>query len=181
MGKHNMEYPTDTDLIRAVKEGDIASFETLVRRYEKRLLAFAISLTKRRETAEEIVQDTLFSFYRHIDRIDASRPFLPYVFTMMRNAVVSRFRSEKKTVPIHTFDIAGNDDDFIDVLQRQDMKKNVSQALAKLDQRYRKALTLYYFHEMSYDDIAKHLHIPVNTVRTYMRRGKFALKQILTI
>ena len=52
-------------------------------------------------------------------------------------------------------------------------------AVSSLPEKYKKVITLYYFQEMSYEDIGKRLHVPTNTVRTHLARAKKKLKGLI--
>ena len=62
----------------------------------------------------------------------------------------------------------------------QELRAEVRRALAQLDEHHRLVLTLYYFDDMKYTDIAEVLDIPLNTVKSHIRRGKERLAAILT-
>jgi len=55
----------------------------------------------------------------------------------------------------------------------------VKEAINELDDIYRRVITLYYFDDLSYEEISKKLEVPINTVRTHLSRGKAQLRKIL--
>jgi RNA polymerase sigma-70 factor (ECF subfamily) len=80
--------------------------------------------------------------------------------------------------------IAGiaDDDRWADpeqALASRELRDQVRRALGQLEEHYRLVLTLYYFDDMKYTDIAEILDIPLNTVKSHIRRGKERLATIL--
>jgi len=79
-----MEHQTDEDshpdedpLVTAVRDGDAAAWQTLIERYEGRLLAFARSRIGDRESSEDIVQETFIGFLTSLPNYDSRRPLAP--------------------------------------------------------------------------------------------------------
>lgn len=174
-----MKDNSDIALIQGVLEGDIPAFETLVRRYEKPLLAFCYRLVWSHETAEEVVQDTFFSVYRHINQVDQTRKFSSYLFAVAKNTAISRLRKNKQTYALLDEDAMTDDMTLYEDLAKKETSDMLHRAVASLDPKFGNVLSLYYFSEMSYEEIGKRLKLPVNTVRTHLRRGRAALKQAL--
>lgn len=161
----------DRELIRQVQKGEIGAFEVLVKKYQKRLLNYVLIITKNKEDAQEVVQDAFFKLYRSIDRVDTSRKFSTYLFAIVKNTAFSFLRRRKREISL----------DEIQQVPAPEEKlgsaEEVKTALKKLPPKYSKAIRLYYFADLSYKEIAGKLKLPLNTVRTYLRRGKQQLKK----
>jgi RNA polymerase sigma-70 factor (ECF subfamily) len=72
-----------------------------------------------------------------------------------------------------------DEDDMDPLLSGPEAQKRLQCAMASLDARYRSVLLLRFQQELSYEAIATNLQVPLNTVRTWLRRGKDKLKQAL--
>ena len=168
---------SDEELVIAVQSGDIASFEVLVRRYQKRLQYYVHRYVHTDEAAEEVVQDTLFTLYQTIERIDTKRKVKSYIYAIARNMAISYMRRHQVEARIDESVVGGNDADVFDLLWNEEKVQTVRHALSQLSPVYRRALQLYYFDELSYKEVSKKLHIPLNTVRTHLARAKKALKR----
>ncbi len=170
---------TDQELVRATQEGSIQAFEDLVKKYQNKLVVFVTRLTHDPSLADDIVIDTLFSLYKTIDRVNTSKKFSSYLYTMVRNAAYSALRQQKNHVSLAEAlavpDEAQHEYSFVDEHDRQ----RIQSALQKIPTRYATVLGLYYFDELSYEEIARKVRLPINTVRTHLARGKAALKKIL--
>src|SRR3989304_9326294 len=166
-----MTYQTDEQLVREIQEGNILAFETIVKRYQSRLWHFVRRITPREGVAEEVVQDALLHFYRTIDRVDATRKVSSYLYVIARNAAVSRIRQEKKVVRLNDLEIPVDDETVFDGFSRVENKEKVARTLRQLPTSYRRVIKMFYFDELSYEEISRTLKVPVNTVRTNIRRA----------
>jgi RNA polymerase sigma-70 factor, ECF subfamily len=174
-----MNQKSDEELISDIKDGDIESFEFLVKRYQQRLFIFAYRILDNKEDAEEIVQDSLFSVYKHIDSVDVNRKFSSFVFSITKNTAISHIRTRRRTVPLEEIVSAEEDESIFTNLTRKDTKKVVTHAVNNIDKKYRNIVKLYYFADLSYEEISRKCNIPLNTVRTRLRRAKSLLKEKL--
>ncbi len=174
-----MNPKSDGELVRAVQEGSIRAFEQLVNRYQKRLVAFVTRLTHDEAMAEDVVIETLFSLYKTIDRVDSSKKFSSYLYTSVRNTAYSSLRQKKPHVSLtEDFDIPDHRHDEYALLHPYDQQQ-VADALQKIPVSYATVLRLYYFDQLSYEEIANKVRLPINTVRTHLSRGKSALRKII--
>lgn len=167
---------SDEDLVNQMQEGSIRAFEELVRRYQKRLVVFAARLVHDDALADDVVIESLFSLYKTIDRVDTSKKFSSYLFTMVRNGSYSALRKKRPHVPLtEALTVVSDEPSFFDEYDRE----NVGRALNKIRKDYAVVLRLYYFDQLSYEEIAKKVRLPIGTVRTHISRGKAALGKIL--
>lgn len=169
----------DTDLIVRIQEGDVSAYELLVKRYQRPLIVFAFRIAGDIHAAEEIAQDALFSVYQTMDRVDPSKKFSTYLFAIAKNTGISYLRKKKSHISLDDREIAF-DAMLYETVAQKDQAEGVRSALEKLPPKYRYILQLYYFKDLSYGDIAKSLQMPINTVRTHLKRAKEMLKKILT-
>lgn len=170
---------TDEELVRQIQEGSISAFETLVRRYENRLLSFVYRILKNEFDAQELVQDTFFKVYTLIDRIDTSRKFSSYLFEIAKNAAISRLRSRHAEIPLKDESVVETDEKIYEGLAQKQQAEAIRSAITKLPFRYRRVIQLYYFDDLAYEEISRKLKIPLNTVRTHLARAKAALRKHL--
>ncbi|OGG31269.1 hypothetical protein A3A63_01135 [Candidatus Gottesmanbacteria bacterium RIFCSPLOWO2_01_FULL_46_9] len=174
-----MNRQTDEELVVAVQEGDILSFEALVKRYQRGLFFFIMRFVRDEGTAGDIVQETLFKVYQVIDDVDTARKFSTFIFEIAKNKAISHLRSRKKHVSLDEVTDVAEDESFIEQFLRKDLAFSVRAAVKKLPKKYRDVISLYYFDELSYEEVGSKLHMPVNTVRTHLRRGKEQLRKLL--
>ena len=171
---------TDEELVIAVREGDVFAFEYLVRRYQKRLHSFVLHVVRDDQAAADVVQESFISLYKTIDRVDVKKKFSTYVFSIARNSAISYLRRLRKHVPLEDVVLIDEDESLYESIVAAERKHTVRKALARLDEKYRRVIRLYYFDDLSYEEIGRAMRLPVNTVRTHLFRAKIALRKLLT-
>lgn len=170
---------SDNQLVEQIKEGNILAFEELVRRYQRRLLSFAYRITHDEQAAEDVVMEALFNLYKTIDHVDTTRKFSSYIYSIAKNTAISFLRKQKHEVSLDETIIGEVDETMYEHLAREDERDRIARAVKTLDKRYQNVIDLYYFKDLSYVEVGKKLHIPINTVRTHLLRAKEALKKVL--
>lgn len=175
------EYLPDEALVRQVQEGDIFAFEHLVRRWQQKLLLFVVRIVSDEQAGQDAVQEAFISLYKTIDRVDTKKKFSSYLYAIARNIAISALRARKPTASIDESTIGTDDTSMDEGLVSQEARGRVTKAVAKLEKKYRQVIELYYFRDLSYEEIAKTLRLPLNTVRTHLSRAKQKLRDILKI
>jgi RNA polymerase sigma-70 factor (ECF subfamily) len=174
-----MQKTHDETLVREVKEGNISAFEELVIRYEKKLHSFVSYIIRDAAAAQDVVQETFISLYKTIDRIDTEKKLSAYLFSITRNFAISYLRSRKIHAPLEAAEkVSGHDNPELR-LEKKDENRRIQEALDVIDHKYKQVIMLYYFDDLSYEEIASRLGVPVNTVRTHLKRAKEALRRVL--
>ncbi len=84
--------PDDPLLARQAREGSSAAFGELVHRYHGRVFAFLLGLTRHRQDAEDLTQETFVRAWRKLDRYDPGQPLLPWLFTLARRQSIAALR-----------------------------------------------------------------------------------------
>lgn len=175
-----MNNTSDEALVREVQEGSVSAFEALVVRYQTKLHSFVTYLVHDPAAAHDVVQEAFINLYKTIDRIDTSKKFSSYLFSITRNLSISYLRKTKFHVPLdQASQVVSSESPENDLIEKDETLR-IGAALDAIDQKYRKVISLYYYDNLSYEEIGKLLEVPVNTVRTHLRRAKEALKKELT-
>lgn len=172
-----MENRTDEEIITSVQSGVISDFEVLVKRYEKRIFSYVCSRIGYHHDAWDITQNTFIRVYKHIGGIDTKRRFSAYLFTVAYNECITYFREQKQTVPFKADLVVQSDNDLYDAVEKVERTAKVDKILQRLPETYKTVLRLYYYSQLSYEEIARKLSISINTVRTRIRRGKQAFRK----
>jgi RNA polymerase sigma-70 factor (ECF subfamily) len=158
----------DRELLIQVKNKDQTAFANLVTRYQKKLINF----TRRYvdfEDARDIVQNTFIKIYKNLNKIDINKKFSTYLFEIAKNEAISLHRKRKREVPLNEF--------IVDTGQLTTEDTGIRGAVEKLKDKYKQVIKLYYFDKLHYKQIAAILELPVNTIRTHLRRAKAALRR----
>ncbi len=182
--------PADSRLLAQFKAGDARAFRTLVEHYTTPIYRAALRLTGDSMEAENIAQETFLRVVTSLERIQLDLPLQPYLFRIAINLCYDRAR-KKRPVPFSRFENGANGESAIEAipddapapwehLERAALAREVHTAVERLPAPYKAAILLRYFDDLSYEEIAATLEIPVNTVRTHLHRAKQQLCQTLS-
>jgi len=149
------------------------------------LYRVAYSITRNKVDAEDLVQDTLIRAYRAIERFDGRYP-RAWLLTIMRNAQVNRVRRKRPELmhdPDETMSrMADESADAADAetqLMDQEFEAPIEEALAALPEKFRRVVDLVDLNELSYQEAADALGIPVGTVMSRLHRARRNIRQHL--
>ncbi len=146
-------------------------------------MTLAVRLLHEHREAEEAVQDAFLKAYRSLDQFRGEAAFGTWFYRILYNICLSRLR--RSAPPTVDIDDAGaealaDDDPAVDeVVGRADMHELLADALERLPEHFRTALTLFYVQEMRYEEIAATMDVPLGSVKTYLFRGKQHLRRLL--
>ncbi|MBK8504679.1 MAG: sigma-70 family RNA polymerase sigma factor [Saprospiraceae bacterium] len=158
---------------------DIDFFSCLYQRYETKLTFYIHRISKvTDEEAEDILQEVFIKVWKSLHAIDPALKLSSWLYRVVHNEVVSRWRKNKWSRDNPT--IAISDDMLQSLADDMELKKPteevINQALLKISEKYRKVLVLKYFEELSYEEISDILKMPEGTVATRLNRAKQSLK-----
>lgn len=181
---------TDEDLALRIQNGTPESADALARlveRHHGRLLGFLYRMTGGdRLLAEDLVQEAFLRMLRAVERYQYPRPFKSWLYAIATNLARDHF----KRADTRRTDAVQDDalDRFADERQRSnpessalahDEAQRVAAALAVLPEPQRAAVILRYYQELSLDEIAGALDIPVGTVKSRLSIGLKRLRAAL--
>ncbi|MCX7838010.1 MAG: RNA polymerase sigma factor [Anaerolineae bacterium] len=176
--------PSDELLLSRYKQGDARAFRELMERYAPSIYNLACRFLRDPMEAENVTQETFLRVMLSLGRLRLDLPFKPYLFRIAIN--LCRDVARKKRVLTFT-DLDSSDDssdsnfayDAPEVWERltdAELAARVNTALADLPPPYQIVLLLRYGEDLSYEEIAQTLDLPLNTVRTHLRRAKQRLR-----
>jgi RNA polymerase sigma-70 factor, ECF subfamily len=133
--------------------------------------------------AESIVQETFWRFWQRLPLYRQDAPLLPYLVTIASNLARDRYRRERWLEDTGAEDLLESQPDSTSEPEEalefsQDLEK-LSRAVEALPLAYRAVISLRYDAGMEYEEIAEALSLPLNTVRTHLRRAKQKLREEL--
>ncbi|MEM1165017.1 MAG: RNA polymerase sigma factor [Planctomycetota bacterium] len=175
---------TDEQLVEDHRAGDPEAFEALVRRYHDPLLGFLIRSLGDRARAEDVFQDTFLQIHQSLDTFDSTKRFKPWAFTIAANKSRDLLRRERRRPAVSLSAAIGGSgssgDDhtsFVDLmaadlpeasarLDAGEQSALVQRAIDHLSEIQRESLLLCYFQQLTYQQLADQLGVPVGTVKS---------------
>jgi RNA polymerase sigma-70 factor (ECF subfamily) len=176
----------DLQLLRAIRQGDEAAFQTLYRRHRSGLYSFALLHCGVPDVAADVVQDVFIGLLNDGYGFDPLKGMLVnFLYGVARNLVLGHARQNSRWVQP-----AGDDEDDgwetadpaagpLARLLDDEAVEHLRRALAVLAPHYRDVVILFELHEKSYQEIAQICQLEIGTVRSRLARGRAALAQAL--
>lgn len=169
----------DNELVARALDGDVRSYEELVRRYE-RLVGRVLYPYARRETSvEDLVQETFLRAYDRLETFNPDYRFKTWLLAIANNLGVDTLRRRREVVEFnpetHAEAIGGPEAQAI----RAERSRGVQEAIMTLPETYSVPLILRYTEEMSYAEIADVLDITVQAVKSRLFRARNMLAERL--
>lgn len=173
----------DELLVLEAQAGDERAFETLISRWQPRLLAHALRLCGDRDSAPEIVQEAWLAVVRGIRRLDDPARFRGWIFQIVTHKAADWVRKRQRQRRLD--DVASdeaenlNPDQLASDFCASDQTDGVRRALEMLTRDRRVLLSLFYVEDMRVDEIAIVLDIPIGTVKSRLFHARKELKDRL--
>jgi len=171
---------TDAQLIERCADGDHAAFEQLYRRYARPVLGLALRRLGDRQRAEDAVQETFASVWRAARTYRSERgEGGPWLYAVARNAITDRARVRPETPVDAAPDAVAPDREPDEHAEATWLSWRVHRALEELPERERDVIALAYWGDLSQNEIADRLGMPLGTVKTRTRTALMRLAGIL--
>ncbi len=179
----------DKKLIENYFEGDTQALTFLIECNLKLIYRYAFRMTRSKEDAEDITQETFVKLWRNIEKFDLDKNFRTWLLGIAHNTAIDHLRKRKVFV-FSDFDMneewGGFADTVADVaplppelFERAEKKNLLDAALGQLSPQAREVLMLYYEEDLTFAEIGDILNKPINTVKSQHRRALLVLKNIL--
>jgi RNA polymerase sigma-70 factor, ECF subfamily len=177
-------------LVQAAKSGDLAAFEELVNRYERRIFRLTMHITQNREDAEDATQDAFLKSFKNLDGFEGGSRFYTWLVRIAVNEALMRLRRRRPNVvsldePVET------EEDLIphqikdwgpNPEQRfasTEMNQILTSAIDELEPAYRTVFLLRDTEQLSTEETAKMLAISEAAVKSRLLRARLKLRQKL--
>jgi RNA polymerase sigma-70 factor, ECF subfamily len=185
-------------LVKRAQAGDREAVSELVQSQQTYVYSIAMSLMHNPADAADMTQEAFVRLLRSLGTYRGETKFTTWLYRLVTNICLDGLRRRGR--PVESLDEQGNQGQTGDGVQtpgerladtdrwtqpeeRLELRESateVREALAQLPAQQRLALTLHYFEDLRYEDIAEVMGLPLNTVKSHIRRGKERLAQVLT-
>jgi RNA polymerase sigma-70 factor (ECF subfamily) len=185
---------TDKSLIEAHCRGDSAAFGELVRRYGDGMFGYLMKMSKNRQDAEDLFQETFKRVHEKAHTFRGSQ-LKSWLFTIATNVAIDGLRRRRRMRVVslnQKLDCSDNDGEELGAVALADDSYEPSQEAAKAEQtekvrgaieslpaRQRATLVLAYYQQLSYPEVAEVMGCSLGTVKTQMYRALRTLAQKL--
>lgn len=180
--------PSDTELIASVLNGDIASFEVLIRKYQPRVFATARRYARRESEIEDIVQEVFIKSFQKLASYRMEAPFEHWLMRLAVRTCYDYLRSHQRNRETPFADISVQETDWLDQFVAAPTKDHqavnaaceiIDKVLSKLTPAARLVITLLEIEERSVKEIAELTGWSVSLVKVRAFRARAEMRRIL--
>jgi RNA polymerase sigma factor, sigma-70 family len=186
----------DKELVLSYQNGDVASFQILVDRYQNKIFSYILMLVKDKQLADDIFQDTFLKIIRTIKAgvYKEEGKFIQFAMRIAHNLIIDYFRKAKRLPMV---DPTKEDYDMLDNARFQDpsveeqmvteqIHDDIRKMVEFLPEEQREVLVMRMYEDMSFKEIADATNVSINTALGRMRYAlinlrKMAKKQNVTL
>jgi len=184
----------DAALVASSQQGDLAAFEALVSRYQKRMLSLSFRLTGSYDDACEVVQDAFVSAYKNLRGFRQEAKFSTWLTAITVNLSKNRLKRMKVhqarvpfslDAPIRTDDgdvmpdPPSKEPSVLDRMEQVDVKNKVQDCIRALDPDFREVIVLRDMQDLSYEEVGAALKLAAGTVKSRLFRARESVKECL--
>ncbi|MDL2235538.1 sigma-70 family RNA polymerase sigma factor [Christensenellaceae bacterium OttesenSCG-928-L17] len=159
------------------------TLETLYETHAKTVYWAAFKVVHNREAAADIMQNVFLRAHKHLATLTDMNEAQcrAWLYRTAVNAAIDTIRREKHTLPMEDMGVlpADNAAGPEEAAERNELRERVREALDTLPEKYKEALTLYYFAELDYKQISALLNTSEGTLKARMSRGRALMEKAL--
>lgn len=189
-----VEVPVDDEqeLVARARQGDTASFSTLLRRYEGKIFRLAMNITQNREDAEDVLQESFLKAYEHLDQFLGNSKFYTWIVRIAVNQALMKLRKRRSDRAVSldeqidtgedtiVREIAAWDPDPEQRYSREELHTILTSVIDELAPIYRTVFTLRDVDGLSTEETAEALDLSVPAVKSRLLRARLQLRDKLT-
>lgn len=185
----------DLTLVQRVRTGDQRAFKLLVERYQRKVYAVAVGMLKDREEARDVAQEAFVKVYRYLDHFKGDASFYTWLYRITVNICIDVLRKKGSKGDEHVEFDEGIAHDTSEAnlgalgtrlgtnpqksALRKELADRITAAIHQIPEAHRKILLLREVEGMSYEDLARTLDIPKDTVMSRLFHARLKMQKIL--
>ncbi len=165
----------ERELVVRAQRGDHDAFDQLVMRITDRLFAIAYRILRNGPGAEDATQQALVTIWRELPRLRDPDRFEAWARRLLVHASYAEYRRRRREAPAGSLTDGAIDDPYLSVHDRDQLERG----FARLTVEQRAVLVLQHYLDLSHDEMASLLEIPVGTVRSRLHGARGAMRAAL--
>ena len=176
---------SDAQLVVLALDGDSEAFETLLKRYREEIYALCIARTAgNKEDANDLVQETFVKVFINLEKYDPKYTFGQWIYTIARNTFIDYVRRRRDNLSIESLVSAPSlaptaDEEPDQRIINEQHGAQIERCMASLPDKYRQMAELRFVRELSYEEIASQMGLPIGTVKTQIHRARERLARLI--
>jgi len=178
----------DGELVATAIAGREASFEELVRRYQRPIAAYVYRMVGDYDSALDLTQEVFIKVYNSLSRYRSEFKFSTWIYKIAHNAAIDHIRrfavreqalasgtdGERREAAIESRRLTPEQES-----EREERRSEIESVVQLLPAAYRELIVLRHSHDLSYDEIAEVTGLPLGTVKNRLFRAREAMRDLL--
>ena len=180
----------DLKLIRRCKRGEEAAFQEVLQRYRGPVYNLCWRMTRNDEDARDLGQEVFIKVFSLLDRYDEQYAFSSWLFRIATNHCIDHLRRQRlRFLSIERDGSADEEDTEMQlpsddpqpdvVMERREALEKLEEVIGELPPHYRAITLLRHDQQLSYEEIAETLQLPLGTVKARIHRARNMVQQLL--
>jgi len=176
----------DATLVSACQVGDQDAFALLVQRHQRFVFNLVFRMLGQYEEADEVTQETFLAAWQGLPGFRGNARFSTWLYRIAYNCALKQLEQRKRdqalqlAIQVEQADQRINNDERVGAeIEARDRQTIVREHLSNLPAKYRIVLVLRHLQEMTYEEMAEILTMPIGTIKTHLFRARSLLKERL--
>ena len=181
----------DYDLVLRANQGDQLAYAELMERYRDSIFHMINKMVFSSDDAEDLTIEAFGKAFQRLDQYTPAFAFSTWLFKLASNHTIDFIRKKKlnalsldrgfqnedgESIEIHVKD---DELDPVEALQKKERVARMREVVGALKPRYRRLVELRYFEELSYEEIAQELDLPLGTIKAQLFRARDILAEVM--
>ena len=188
---------TDEELFQRYTQGHEDGFRVLMERYQPRIQGFLRKRLNDEERVEDLTQDTFLRIHRARESYDPARKFSTWIHTIANNLLKNEFRNRSRrretafselrpdhsgsAAPPRPVEFESGQPDPEQETYRSELREAIGTAIERMDEHHRIPFVMREVEDLSYEEIAEAIGIPVGTVKSRLNRARHSFRSLLPV
>jgi RNA polymerase sigma-70 factor (ECF subfamily) len=176
----------DTQLVKASQNGDEDAFAILVQRHQRRVFTTVLRMLQDYEEASEITQEAFLAAWLGLPSFRGAARFETWLYRIAYHCALKQLERRKRERSLQAaiqaeqmLEEVNKQKQAEDSLELRDRQAMVREQMEELPAKYRIVLILRHLQEMTYEEMADILTMPIGTIKTHLFRARHLLKERL--
>lgn len=181
-----LDEQNDTELVTASQKGDQDAFALLVQRHQRRVFNLVFRMLRQYDEANEVTQEAFLAAWQGLPSFRGDSLFSTWLYRIAYNCCLKQLEQRKRDkalqVAVQAEQALQEENNYareLAELESHDRQTLVREHLSMLPAKYRIVLILRHLQELTYEEMAEILMMPIGTIKTHLFRARNLLKERL--
>lgn len=177
-----VDFSVEKMIVKEAAAKNPAAFSQLIFLYKKRIVAVGRRFFYNQNDIDDFLQEVFIKIYENLDKFQGNSRFSTWITRIAYNTAINfkiRTKKSENLCEETQSNLVSNYETPEETQLKQLTREAINNAVKQLPENYKKCIELYFYNNMTYEEIAETTDIPLNTVKTYIFRAKKELYQKL--